>query len=67
MTYDGSKSLGERLYEAFSAERWGLAEYRPPWSHLLVGDQSHWETIALTFTASLSDASPKPSSDEQGL
>ena len=58
--YDGSKSLGERLYEAI------YGEFGPiPWNYLLAHEHALWDHAALTFTASLSDASPKPSSDEQ--
>ncbi len=63
--YDGGKSLGERLYEAF----WERAGHEVvPFSEAAQAIQMMWKNIerdALTFTASLSDASPKPSSDEQ--
>ena len=57
--YDGGKSLGERLYEAVIAEDGPGAG----WRGLLSRSQARWERIALTFTASLSDASPS-SGDE---
>lgn len=50
--YDGSKSLGERLYEAI------YGEFGPiPWNYLLAHEHALWDHAALTFTASLSDAS----------
>lgn len=56
--YDGSKSLGERLYEAI------YGEFGPiPWNYLLAHEHALWDHAALTFTASLSDASPS-SGDE---
>ncbi len=56
--YDGGKSLGERLYEAI------YGEFGPiPWNYLLAHEHALWDHAALTFTASLSDASPS-SGDE---
>jgi len=50
--YDGGKSLGERLYGTLSGDL-GWVE----WSNLSAVAQGRWERSALTFTASLSDAS----------
>lgn len=60
--YDGGKSLGERLCEAVAG-----AGFLVPVAYQNLGaeGQARYERAALTFTASLSDASPKPSSDEQ--
>ena len=61
--YDGGKSLGERFQAAFYA---GHSDMKAvAWDKLAPSAQAGWERAALTFTASLSDASPKPSSDEQ--
>jgi len=56
--YDGSKSLGERLFDAVAAAEPGSKVV--PWSELDPDVQTKMEKAALTFTASLSDASPKP-------
>lgn len=55
--YDGSKSLGERLCEAVAG-----AGFLVPVAYQNLGaeGQARYERAALTFTASLSDASPKP-------
>lgn len=53
-SYDGSKSLGERLYEAvLAADRDAKAI---PWRELDPGVQARMEKAALSFTARLSDA-----------
>jgi len=59
--YDGSKSLGERLFDAVAAAEPGSKVV--PWSELDPDVQMKMEKAALTFTASLSDASPS-SGDE---
>ncbi len=60
--YDGGKSLGERLRDAWIAALDGSPEIGP-WSDLATGARTFYEKAALTFTASLSDASPS-SGDE---
>lgn len=60
--YDGSKSLGERLYSALDGAGFGVVQ-REPWPLLHPMAQARYERAALTFTASLSDASPS-SGDE---
>jgi len=47
--YDGSKSLGERLYAVISGELGSLA-----WPDLTDYQRTAWEKAAVTFTASLS-------------
>jgi len=59
--YDGGKSLGERLFDAVAAAEPGSKVV--PWSELDPDVQTKMEKAALTFTASLSDASPS-SGDE---
>lgn len=52
MTHDPSKSLGERLFDAWYA---GPVQ-KPLWSDYGPDRQTQWETAAVTFTATLSDA-----------
>jgi len=59
---DGGKSLGERLYSALDGAGFGVVQ-REPWSLLHPMAQARYDRAALTFTASLSDASPS-SGDE---
>jgi len=65
--YDGGKSLGERFQDAlFAGFGTGMipAAYRVmPFGQLPAEHQVAWNRAALTFTASLSDASPS-SGDE---
>lgn len=59
-SYDGGKSLGERFYEGLvSATSYAME----PWRNVPDMLKSRYERAALTFTASLSDASPS-SGDE---
>ena len=74
--YDGGKSLGERPIRpdlAIGAITVAMKTTTDgevgPWLQtaldFLTGEYEPLDDAALTFTASLSDASPKPSSDEQ--
>ena len=74
--YDGGKSLGERPIRpdlAIGAITVAMKTTTDgevgPWLQtaldFLTGEYESLDDAALTFTASLSDASPKPSSDEQ--
>lgn len=72
-SYDGSKSLGERLCEAFAAtfEGGGWAD-APVWANFDARGQARYERAALNFTARLSDRGeglgerPEPARERRG-
>ena len=56
MTHDPSKSLGERLADAIRAVGLRHGDDPPPWCDLEAQEQGQLDEVAVTFTASLSDA-----------
>lgn len=52
-THDGSKSLGERLWEAYTGAQHPLAD-SPEWLELTQVEASFWDRAAVNFVSRLS-------------